>query len=169
MILALHGETLTTSNLLTHIRVTRETGYDAVELGHGQLMRYLGQGFGTESLLPILKDIPPIAMGYVKDIERQEPAQYAALLERGALPVAYAERLSAARRMEEQLILELRTAEGACLAELGGRFGRDALREYRTTIAQLAGAGLVRNEGSRVALTGDGMALANEVAVRVIS
>lgn len=119
---------------------------------------YLGLGAGAHS-----------SAGGVRWANAPDPAQYAALLERGALPVAYAERLSAARRMEEQLILELRTAEGACLAELGGRFGRDALREYRTTIAQLAGAGLVRNEGSRVALTGDGMALANEVAVRVIS
>ena len=78
MIIALHGETLTTSNLVTHIEVTRDTGYDAIEFGKPQLLRYLDAGFTTDSILDELDGLPVIALGHVRDIERQEPAEYAA-------------------------------------------------------------------------------------------
>ena len=48
MILALHGETITNCNLLTHIDVTRDTGYDAVEIAHCHIERYLKQGLTVE-------------------------------------------------------------------------------------------------------------------------
>jgi oxygen-independent coproporphyrinogen-3 oxidase len=80
-----------------------------------------------------------------------------------------AERLSARRRMDEELMLALRTAEGASLARLGARCGRDATRAYRNQLAELAQAGLATTDGSRVILTERGMALANEVAVRIMA
>ena len=80
MILALHGETLTHCNLLTHIRVCKEAGYDAIEIAHSHIDRYQAQGYSLEGLLPLLEDMPPIAMGYVRDIERQEPEEYESLL-----------------------------------------------------------------------------------------
>ena len=81
MILALHGETITNCSLLTHIDVTRDTGYDAVEIAHCHIERYLKRGLTVERLLDHLDGFPVIAMGYVADIERQEPEEYAALLE----------------------------------------------------------------------------------------
>ena len=81
MIIALHGETITPCNLLTHIDVTKETGYDAIEIAHIHMERYLAQGLSLEAIKEYLDGFPVIAMGYVKDIERQEPDQYAALLE----------------------------------------------------------------------------------------
>ena len=81
MILAIHGETITNCNLLTHIDVTRDTGYDAVEIAHCHIERYLKQGLTTERLLDHLDGLPVIAMGYVADIERQEPEEFAALME----------------------------------------------------------------------------------------
>jgi sugar phosphate isomerase/epimerase len=67
-------------NLLTDIRIGRETGYDAIEIIGSKLYRYLDQGLTIEDLLPELDTLPPVAMGYVQDIERQDPEGYAALL-----------------------------------------------------------------------------------------
>jgi oxygen-independent coproporphyrinogen-3 oxidase len=119
---------------------------------------YIGLGAGAHS-----------SVAGVRWADASIPEQYAALLARNILPVTYVERLSARRRMDEDLILGLRTAEGACLARLGERHGRDARREYRNRLQALAGAGLARIQGSRVALSERGMALANEVAIRIMA
>jgi oxygen-independent coproporphyrinogen-3 oxidase len=97
------------------------------------------------------------------------PADYISSVGRGRLPVCYAERLSGRRRMDEQLVLELRTAEGACLARLGARCGRDAASEYRTLIAGLVESGLAMSDGSHLALTERGMTLGSEVAIRIMA
>ena len=80
MQIALHNLATRHSNLVTSIRIARETGYRGIEIGGDKLQSYLDQGFSTESLLPLLKDVPPVGLSYVQDIERQEPAQYDALL-----------------------------------------------------------------------------------------
>jgi oxygen-independent coproporphyrinogen-3 oxidase len=97
------------------------------------------------------------------------PDRYVEMLRRGVLPVVYAERLAARRRMDEGLILALRTVEGADLASLSAHYGRDAEGEYRTIVYELARAGLAVVDGPRVSLTEEGMALASEVAVRVMA
>ncbi|UCH36600.1 MAG: radical SAM family heme chaperone HemW [Armatimonadota bacterium] len=97
------------------------------------------------------------------------PGQYRAMVRRGVLPVAYVERLAARRRMDEGLILELRTVEGSCLAQLGARCGRDAVNEYRNHIEELVRAGLATMTGSRLALTERGMLLASEVGMRIMA
>jgi len=71
--------------------------------------------------------------------------------------------------MDESLVLALRTVEGADLGRLSARYGRDAGVEYRIAICELARAGLAVKRGSRISLTEKGMALANEVAVRVMA
>jgi oxygen-independent coproporphyrinogen-3 oxidase len=119
---------------------------------------YIGLGAGAHSLISGLRWA-----------NAADPDEYAALLAEGALPVAYAERLSARRRMDEEFILALRTAEGASLPRLSVRCGRDAEGEYRTQMARLKGAGLARIEGSRLALTERGMVLANEVAAAIMA
>ena len=81
MIIALHGETITNCNLLTHIQVCKDTGYDAVEIAHVHIERYLERGLTLDYLIEQLDGFPVIAMGYVPDIERQEPNEYAALME----------------------------------------------------------------------------------------
>ena len=81
MLIGLHNLVANHANLLTAIRIARETGYDGIEIGGDKLMRYLSQGFGIETLLPLLNETPPIGLSYVRDIERQEPKEYAALLE----------------------------------------------------------------------------------------
>src|SRR5262245_2699274 len=81
MLIGLHNLAAKHSNLLTSIRIARETGYAGVEIGGDKLTRYLGQGFGVDSLRSLLKETPPIGLSYVQDIERQQPQDYAALLD----------------------------------------------------------------------------------------
>jgi len=80
MLIGLHNLAAKHTNLLTSIRIARETGYAGLEIGGDKLKRYLAQGFGIDSLRPLLKDTPPIGLSYVQDIERQEPKEYEALL-----------------------------------------------------------------------------------------
>src|SRR5262245_61595932 len=80
MLIALHNLATHHSNLLTSIRIAKETGYAGIEIGGPILKRYLAQGFTLESLAPLLKEVPPVGLSYVQDVERQEPKQYEALL-----------------------------------------------------------------------------------------
>ena len=81
MIIAHNGTCTMYCNLLTDIRIAKEAGYEGIEIIGTKLYRYLDQGLAIENLLPHLEDMPPVALGYVQDIERQEPDEYAALLE----------------------------------------------------------------------------------------
>jgi len=80
MFIALQSLETMHCNLLTDIRIAKETGHAGIEVNGTKLKRYLAQGYKIESLLPLLKDLPPVAMTYVQDIERQEPTEYSALL-----------------------------------------------------------------------------------------
>jgi oxygen-independent coproporphyrinogen-3 oxidase len=119
---------------------------------------YVGLGAGAHS-----------SLAGVRWANAASPEQYAALLGRNIPPLSYVERLSERRRMDEELILGLRTVDGACLESLGARHGRDARGEYRSKMEALAGAGLAVIHGSRVALSERGMVLANEVAIRIMA
>jgi sugar phosphate isomerase/epimerase len=80
MLIGLHNLATKHTNLLTSIRIARETGYAGIEIGSDKLNRYLAQGFDIESLRPLLKETPPIGLSYVQDIERQDRMEYEALL-----------------------------------------------------------------------------------------
>lgn len=86
-LVAMHG------NLLTDIRIAKETGHAGIEINGPKLKRYLAQGYLLESLLPLLKDVPPVGMCYVQDIERQEPSEHQALLNETETICMTAERL----------------------------------------------------------------------------
>src|SRR5262249_52879472 len=92
MLIGLHNLAAKHANLLTSIRIARETGYAGIEIGGDKLRRYLDQGFSPESLRPLLQDIPPIGLSYVQDIERQGAEREALLGECEAL-CALAERI----------------------------------------------------------------------------
>ena len=73
MRIALHNLATRHTNLLTSIRIARETGYDGIEIGNDKLQTLSRPGFPLESLLPLFKEVPPLGLSYVQDIERQEP------------------------------------------------------------------------------------------------
>ena len=93
MVIALNGTATMFCNLLTDIRIAKGTGYEGIEIIGSKLYRYLDQGFTVKDLLPHLEGLPAVALGYVQDIERQEPRQYAALLEECEKMCALAEAL----------------------------------------------------------------------------
>ncbi|MBI2842027.1 MAG: sugar phosphate isomerase/epimerase [Armatimonadetes bacterium] len=80
-------------NLLTDIKIAKETGYDGIEIIGSKLYRYLDQGHKLEDLPPLLEDLPAVAIGYVQDIERQEPSEYDALLRETEKMCSCAEKL----------------------------------------------------------------------------
>jgi sugar phosphate isomerase/epimerase len=93
MQIALHNLATQHSNLVTSIRIARETGYAGIEIGGPKLKKYLAQGYSLESLLPLLENVPPVGLSYVQDIERQEASQYDALLQECETICSLAEKL----------------------------------------------------------------------------
>ena len=93
MLIALHNLATKHTNLLTSVQIARETGYAGIEIGGDKLKRYLAQGLSISQLLPHLKDLPPVGLSYVQDIERQEPGEYESLLEECEETCSLAEQL----------------------------------------------------------------------------
>ena len=81
MQIALHNLAARHVNLLTGIRIARETGYAGIEIDNDKLQSYLAQGLTIEALRRQLEDVPAVGLSYVKNIERQDPSDYAALLD----------------------------------------------------------------------------------------
>jgi sugar phosphate isomerase/epimerase len=94
MYIALQSLVTMHGNLLTDFRIAKETGHAGIEINGPKLKRYLAQGYSLESLLPLLKEVPAVGMCYVQDIERQEPAEYQALLQETEKICSIAEKLS---------------------------------------------------------------------------
>lgn len=85
-------------------------------------------------------------------------------LERGDKPIAGAETLTPAERALETLMLGLRTTSGVDLGALARRTGLDLTAADRDRIARLETAGLVTYDGSRLAPTAAGLAVADALA-----
>ena len=80
MIIAHNGTCTMYCNVLTDIRIAKETGCDGIEIIGAKLYRYLEQGYTIESVLKVLDGFPVVAIGYVQDIERQGEKEYGLLL-----------------------------------------------------------------------------------------
>ncbi len=74
MLLGLHTGTILHTNLMTDIRVARETGYEAIELYTPKLLRYLDAGYEAGQIPPALGDVRVTMINSFLHIERQEPA-----------------------------------------------------------------------------------------------
>src|SRR2546423_75898 len=93
MLIALHNLAAKHANLLTSIRIARETGYAGIEIGSDKLKRYLAQGLGIDRLRSLLKEVPPVGLSYVQDIERQGAREQEALRDECETICALAEQL----------------------------------------------------------------------------
>src|SRR5437867_4264130 len=93
MPIVLHSLAANHTNLLTNIRIAKETGYAGIEISGNKLKRYLAQGFTAEGLLPLLAEAPAMGLSYIQDIERQEPCEYEALLEESEALCSLAEQI----------------------------------------------------------------------------
>lgn len=73
MLLGLHGICILHTNVLTDIRVARDTGYDALELWVPKLERYLEAGHRLEDLPAALGPVQPATVNCLQDLGHPEP------------------------------------------------------------------------------------------------
>lgn len=76
------------------------------------------------------------------------------------------------RSVDEQagdaLFTGLRLTRGVDFAQVGARYGRDLWGRHQAALRPLAGTGRLMIDGTRVALTRDGMLVANEIMALVV-
>lgn len=135
MIMTMHGLTTMHCNLKTDIRLARETGYDALEIFEGKMLRYLDCGFQVEDLIPLFEthSIRPVCINALKDIERVEPEEREKLLSEAERLCATAEAIGCptiqlvsfcgleGRPWDE--VLQLTARNVADIADIGKRHG----------------------------------------------
>ena len=94
MIIALHNLATAHCDLLTSIRIGKETGYAGIEISNAKLQSCLAQGYDLERVRVLFDDLPLVGLSYVQDIERQESREYESLLAECESLCRVAERLA---------------------------------------------------------------------------
>jgi oxygen-independent coproporphyrinogen-3 oxidase len=89
--------------------------------------------------------------------------EYIERVANGAPVASEVRRMDATERLGDVLFTGLRLTSGINLETVRARYGVDVWERYRADLARFVDAGLLRHEGSRLALTRGGMLLANEV------
>jgi oxygen-independent coproporphyrinogen-3 oxidase len=88
---------------------------------------------------------------------------YIACIGRGEPVAAEVRRLSASERLGDALFMGLRLSDGIDLEAIGQRHGVDVWQKHGDELEPFLAAGILRRQGTRLALTRQGMLLANEV------
>lgn len=125
MLLGLHAGSIMHTNLITDIRVARETGYEAIEFYIPKLERYLDAGYCAEELLPVLGPLQLAVINSFLHIERQDPQARWALREQCERFCMVAQALQcpalqvvALNGLQGEPWAEIRSKVGRSLAEL---------------------------------------------------
>ncbi len=113
---------------------------------------YLGLGVGAASYRGGERSV------HTKDLE----TYVRSALAEGAVP-GQSERLEGLAVVGEAIMLALRTAQGVDLAEFKERYGIDVLDRYAPAVAEYERDGFLERRGGRLALTGKGRFVANDV------
>lgn len=131
MILTMHGLSTMHCNIVTDIRIAKETGYEALEIEVSKLLRYLDQGYRAEDLVKIFNahSIRPVVINALKDIERIAQKERKQLL-------AEAERLCRAAA-----IIKCPTIQLVPFCGLKGKSWKDVLKLTARNIADIADIG----------------------------
>jgi sugar phosphate isomerase/epimerase len=131
MILTMHGLTTMHCNIVTDIRLARETGHDGLEIGAEKLLRYLDSGLRAEDLTAIFAryDIRPICINALTHIEQIEDMERKELM-------AAAERLSAVAE-----IISCPTIQLVSLCGFEGRPLEEVLELTALNLAEIADIG----------------------------
>jgi oxygen-independent coproporphyrinogen-3 oxidase len=127
-------------------------------LGYWLGRDYLGLGAAATSML-----------GALRWRNRTEPVEYVTRISADLPVIAYCERLAAAERLLERVMLGLRLREGFDLAEAERECGVTLHEVAGTTVAALTGEGLLMREGVTLRLTSAGFPLANQVVARLMA
>jgi len=119
---------------------------------------YFGFGVDAHSMLASATlETEAVRFAYADSLEKYMSG---AALQRTAV--------SPAAALEESFFLGLRLTRGVSLRELSTRFGKGAIEQVHTTIAELVEDGLMQRREKFVALTSRGRLLSNEVFERFI-
>jgi oxygen-independent coproporphyrinogen-3 oxidase len=89
--------------------------------------------------------------------------EYIDRVSRGNPVASDVRRMDAAERLGDVLFTGLRLTKGIDLETVRERYGVDVWERYSADLTPFVDAGLLRHDGSRLALTRAGMLLANEV------
>jgi sugar phosphate isomerase/epimerase len=81
LLLGLHTGSILHTNLMTDVRVARETRYDAIEFYIPKLARYLDAGYSAEEIPLALGPVRPAMINSFLHIERQDPESRRSLRE----------------------------------------------------------------------------------------
>ncbi len=92
-----------------------------------------------------------------------DPAAYAAALERSDAPLDWEEHVPPPSQLFESLMMGLRLADGVDVNELSSRHGIDVRTTYEDVIREHVAGGRAVLDGSRLFLTEGGLDLANRV------
>jgi len=135
VILTMHGLSTMHCNLVTDIRVAKETGYEALEIVADKLLRYLDQGYAAEELNPTFRSnsIHPVVINALHFVDRVDPVERKQLLSEAERLCAAAEviccqtiQLTFSQRLEGRPWPEIRKLVGrniADVADIGKRHG----------------------------------------------
>ena len=98
----------------------------------------------------------------------EEPEAFAALVQKGELPLSEGECLSLAARFRESVVMGLRMIEGISLARLQRRFGLTPAGYYGKMLEELQEQGLIVLASDSLRLTEAGLPVANQVLSRLV-
>ena len=89
--------------------------------------------------------------------------EYIARISAGETVATERRHLTPADRLGEAMFTTLRLADGVDIAEVGRRYGVDVWERFGKPLEPFLAIGLLRQDGSRLRLTRDGMLMANEI------
>lgn len=121
---------------------------------------YLGFGVDAHSMLRVTSD------DGVQAVRFSTPDSLEEYLAGAPLKRTLVDRQAA---LEETFFLKLRLTKGVDLERVCAEFGASAVAAFRPVIAEMVGAGLIKQGGDLVRLTARGRLLSNEVFERFIS
>jgi len=124
-------------------------------------MRQPYLGFGVDAHSMLASTVPEAEAVRFSTPDSLEQYVAGAALERSVV--------SAVAALEESFFLGLRLNRGVDLRKVAADFGQAMLESVRPTIAELATAGLMQEEGDFVRLTARGRLLSNEVFQRFLA
>ena len=106
------------------------------------------------------------AHGTIGGVRRKNVAStddYIERIARGESAAAESRRLSPSERLGDALFMGLRLADGIDLEQTARRYGVDVWHRHGADLEPFIAAGMLKRNGSRLALTRQGMLVANEV------
>jgi sugar phosphate isomerase/epimerase len=97
MMIVHNGTCTMKCSVFEDIRIAREVGFDGIELIGPKIDRALEIGFTVDLIERELDGFPVVALSFIPDIDRFEPADYDAMIKEAKIRFAQAKRLGADR------------------------------------------------------------------------